>query len=434
MKTINRSGEHLLALINDILDMSKIEAGRATLNENDFDLYHLLDDLNVMLQAKAKAKRLQMVFDLASDVPQFIHTDESKLCQVLINLLGNAIKFTAQGRVTLNVSCRFPQVNPAGQLVLGFEVEDTGPGIASQDISTLFQAFTQTETGLQAREGTGLGLPISQKFVRLMGGEIAVESEVGRGSRLAFEILVVRVDRIEGDRFALPPARTAIGLAPNQQGYRILAVEDRWENRQLLVKLLTSIGFEVAEATNGREAIEVWQRWQPHLIWMDMQMPVMDGYEATEYIKADEKGQKTVIIALTASAFEEQRQEILSVGCDDFVRKPFREAELLDKINQHLGVQYLYAENVEEKAYSAGESSQILDASALQVMPTEWIEQLHYAASQCSDFLILKLLEQIPQENTVLVKGLTELVNNFQFARVMELAKPDEPSSFNSND
>ncbi|MGB3557789.1 MAG: response regulator, partial [Geitlerinemataceae cyanobacterium] len=309
-----------------------------------------------------------------------------------------------------------------------FEVEDTGLGIAPQEMDKLFQAFTQTATGLQSQEGTGLGLPISQKFVRLMGGEMTVSSEVDRGSLFSFEIPVMQVDTIEGESSSSWASRTAISLAPNQPTYRILVVEDRWENRQLLLKLLTPIGFEVREAVNGLEGIKVWQTWEPQLIWMDMQMPVMDGYEATQRIKAHEKGKDTVVIALTASAFEEQRQEILSIGCDDFVRKPFREAELLDKISQYLGVEYLYAEDVPDQASTAGEEPKTLEASALQVMPAEWIERVHFAASQCSDLLIFESIAQIPPENTALIQGLTELVENFQFDRVMELTQQEDRS------
>ncbi|MGB7271906.1 MAG: GAF domain-containing protein [Geitlerinemataceae cyanobacterium] len=441
VKTVNRSGEHLLALINDILEMSKIEAGRITLNENDFDLHSLLDDLKVMLQIKADAKGLQLLFEISSEVPRFVRADESKLRQVLINLIGNAIKFTTRGGVTLRVSSTmsspmddaslansaFPTNDPGG-MILGFEVEDTGLGIAPQEMDKLFQAFAQTATGLQSQEGTGLGLPISQKFVRLMGGEMTVSSEVDRGSLFSFEIPVMQVDTIEGESSSPSASRTAISLAPNQPTYRILVVEDRWENRQLLLKLLTPIGFEVREAVNGLEGIKVWQTWEPQLIWMDMQMPVMDGYEATQRIKAHEKGKDTVVIALTASAFEEQRQEILSIGCDDFVRKPFREAELLEKISQYLGVEYLYAEDVPDQASTAGEEPKTLEASALQVMPAEWIERVHFAASQCSDLLIFESIAQIPPENTALIQGLTELVENFQFDRVMELTQQEDRS------
>jgi two-component system, sensor histidine kinase and response regulator len=425
LTTINRSGEHLLALINDILDMSKIEAGQVTLNNNDFDLYCLLDELEVMLRVKTLSKELQLIFDRTPDVPQFIRTDERKLRQVLINLVGNAIKFTAQGSVNLWVSSGSPKTNHNGKITLNFDIEDTGPGIAPTEIDRLFEAFTQTQTGLQTREGTGLGLPISQQFVRLMGGEITVTSEERSGSVFSFDIPVGLTIGFKSEKAIELATGQVIGLAANQPTYRLLVVEDRWENRQLLVKLLRLIGFEVREATNGQEAIAVWQIWEPHLIWMDMQMPVMDGYEATQRIKVHKKGRETVIIALTASAFEEQRQEILSVGCDDFVCKPFREDELLVKLSQHLGVQYLYAEERGERSNSVGESPLVLDACALQVMPTEWIEQLHYAASQCSDLLIFKLLEQIPQEHAALVQGLTELVENFHFDAVMELAKPD---------
>jgi two-component system, sensor histidine kinase and response regulator len=352
---ISHSGEHLLELINDVLELSKIEAGRATLHENRFDLHQLLDSIERMLKLKAQSKGLQLVVDRASTVPQWIKTDDNKLRQVLINLLNNAIKFTHKGSVVLQIHSD-EEIATDTKTTLQFKVEDTGPGIDPDEIDKLFIAFEQTKVGLDAAEGTGLGLPISQKFVQLMGGEITVTSQPGVGSCFAFEIPVY-VEHQPTDKPGQADRRRVIGLAPNQPTYRMLVVEDSTSNRFLLVKMLSSLGFEVQEATNGQEAIATWQRWNPHLIWMDMQMPIMNGYDATRSIKATVAEQKEerspVIIAITASAFEEQRQAILSVGCDDFVRKPFRREELLAKVNQHLGVEYLYEEEVAEIERSA---------------------------------------------------------------------------------
>lgn len=439
---ISRSGEHLLGLINDILDMSKIEAGKATLAETDFDLYYLLDSLKDMLQLKAVSKGLQLGFECDPQVPQFIHTDDNKLRQVLINLLGNAIKFTSRGYVTLRVGlvserADLPEEPVSSLLPLNFQIIDTGSGIDPSEMDKLFTAFGQTKTGIKSGQGTGLGLPISQKFVHLMGGKITVESTLGQGSIFQFTIRVRPATKIQAQ---LSPAKgqRVIGLAPNQPNYRILVVEDNPTNRLLLTKLLQPLGFEVQEAIDGAEAIALWESWHPDLIWMDMRMPVMDGYEATRRIKQRDVGQQTIIIALTASAFEEQRQTILAAGCDDFVRKPFQATELLSKISQYLGVQYLY-EDIEPSG-SAGigyqpdesfvssttarsTSRDRLTSTSLQIMPQAWLQQLHRAALQGSDLLIMELVQDIPQEQQALKMALINLAENFQFEQIMTLSQ-----------
>ncbi|MGB3401644.1 MAG: ATP-binding protein [Microcoleaceae cyanobacterium] len=412
---INRSGEHLLSLIGDVLDLSKIEAGRITLNENPFDLYRLLNTLEEMLALKAEVKGLNLIFETAADVPQYIETDESKLRQVLINLMSNAIKFTKQGKVILRVKSISSQT-------LQFEVEDTGDGISPEEIDTLFDAFVQTETGRKSQEGTGLGLTISRQFIQLMGGKIQVKSQAGQGSVFSFTIdcrLAQETD-IEVEQ----PIRPVIGLEPNQPTYRILAVDDRWENCQLLIKLLTQIGFEVKAAENGQEAIIIWENWKPHLILMDMRMPVLDGYAATRHIKATVKGQATVILALTASAFEEERSVVLSAGCNDFLRKPFREAVLLKKISQHLGVRYRYADTstCSTRPLKIPANSSLHSARVnLTVMPIEWREKLKQAAIEANENLILQLIEQIPPEHQDLMDLLKQLVDEFYFDKVIYL-------------
>ena len=209
---------------------------------------------------------------------------------------------------------------------LNFRVSDTGVGIASEELDKLFEAFTQTESGRESQEGTGLGLAISRQFVQLMGGDITVTSELGKGTTFNFSIQPQLGNEIIGET---SDKRQVIALAPNQPDYKILVVDDKPINRQLLVRLLVPLGFEVREASNGQEAIVMWEAWQPHLIWMDMRMPVMDGYEATKYIKSTTQGNATAIIALTASVLEQERAIILSAGCDDFMRKPFKEQTAL---------------------------------------------------------------------------------------------------------
>jgi signal transduction histidine kinase/FixJ family two-component response regulator len=428
---INRSGEHLLSLINDVLDLAKIESGKMTLQPTDFDLYTLLDLIEEILALRAESKDLQLIIDRDRNLPRYINTDDKKLRQVLINLLGNAIKFTSSGSVTLRVSSVISHSSPEEsyqeqmtndqeQMTVHFEVEDTGAGIAPEEIDSLFEAFTQTETGRQSQEGTGLGLPISKKFIELMGGKIAVSSQLGKGTifRFSVQAQLSEASRIQAQK----STRRVIGLEPNQQQYRILVVDDRPENRQLLLKLLEPIGFQVKEATNGQEAIEIWQNWQPHLVWMDMRMPVINGYEATQQIKSHLRGQATIIIALTASTLEEEKAVVLSAGCDDFVRKPFREEIIFEKMAHYLGVRYVY-ENLDYEDNSELVSIEKLTAEALAIMSDEWLEELSEAASLIDEQLISQLLTQIPTEHKTLAKAIQKQMDDFDFDRIMNLAQ-----------
>ncbi len=406
LEIINRSGEHLLALINDVLEMSKIEAGKVTLNEHRFDLHWVVESIKEMLQLKASAKGLKLVFEGVSDVPRYVVADEGKLRQVLINLLENAIKFTQNGNVTLRV-----RLEPNPQSLI-FEIRDTGYGIATDELQTIFDPFVQASTGRQSMEGTGLGLPISQQFVRLMGGDILVTSIPGEGSIFRFDIRVSlpkKTDVLESSK----PKRV-ISLQPNQPQYRILVVEDVEENRLLLVRLLESVAFEVRSAVNGVEAVVVWQQWKPHLIYMDMLMPVMDGYEATKRIKATLKGQATVIIALTAHAFSEERSTVLEAGCDDFIPKPLREEILFEKMATYLGVKYIYAEENELNSHQLLAQPLHLAQDALKVMPLEWVKKLHWAAMAVDDVIVLNLIKEIPEEYSSLAQTLSRLVESFR--------------------
>ncbi|MEN3366831.1 MAG: hypothetical protein V7606_4105, partial [Burkholderiales bacterium] len=337
---VHNSGQHLQSLINQVLDLSRIQAGRATLDEVDCDLYALLDELEQAFGFAARKKGLRLEIDSAADVPRYIRADAIKLRQVLINLLDNAVKFSSEGCVALNVSV---STSGHGQTcALGFAVIDTGPGIADDELRKLGCAFVQGQAGRVARIGTGLGLAISCSFVQLMGGELRFSSWLGEGTTVSFEI-AVRV----GEAAAMAPRITRgwriIALAPGQPAYRILVADDIAENRQLLTRVLTPLGFEVREASNGAEAIAVWQEWQPQLISMDMRMPVMDGREATRHIRSTLKGNDTVIIAIiTAGGVELEREAILADGCDDVLRKPFRERDLLEMMHRYLGVEFVY--------------------------------------------------------------------------------------------
>ncbi|MFQ4145412.1 PAS domain S-box protein [Chlorogloeopsis sp. ULAP02] len=463
LATINRSGEHLLNLIDDVLEMSKIEAGRVVFNPESFDLFGLLQTLQQMFQIRAQAKQLFLKFEIAPDLPQYINTDEGKLRQVLINLLGNAVKFTQQGGVTLRarkghmevgnqedtgrwghgeMGNVFDNVSASSSCTqsLHFEVEDTGCGIAPEEIENLFKPFVQTSSGIQIREGTGLGLTISHQFIRIMGGEIRAHSKLGQGSTFSFNVQVKTIQPLQTNT-QLTKSRV-LQLAPQQPHYRILVVDDRQENREPILQLLSSVGFEVEAATDGQQAIALWQTWQPQLVFMDMRMPVMDGYEATREIRAREAKDavttrssdthtekfpaskiRTVIIALTASAFEEQKTTILAAGCDDLIRKPFREQVLFEKIAQHLGVSYLYAqpEAILAQENNPQTSPVIQFSELITTMSAQWLAQLHQAALEVDSDRIIQLLEQIPQTHSALAEGITDLVRRFCFDEILEL-------------
>ncbi|HIK14077.1 MAG TPA: PAS domain-containing protein [Leptolyngbyaceae cyanobacterium M33_DOE_097] len=444
--TINRNGQHLLELINDVLEVSKIESGQITLNSTNVDLYQLLDNLNDLFQLKAIAKNLTLTFERSSAVPQYVSVDESKLRQILINLLSNAIKFTTEGSVIVSVNVL------TDTSTLQFEIQDTGAGIAAEDLSKLFKPFSQTSTGQQASEGTGLGLVISRNFVELMQGEIGVNSTPGEGSTFWFTL---PVEAVECNCVSIAlSTHKVIGLEPTQPYYRVLVVEDHLENAQFLTQLLTLVGFEVQHAANGQEALTLWRTWRPHLVLMDMQMPVMDGYEATQKIRQLEQERNsedriaqgrddgmtkeweeplsmldvpasslaptTTIIAVTGSAFEEDRAQILANGCDDFIRKPVQENLLFARLAHYLGVQYRY-DDIKSTPLNGQPAKFTLSKEALSVMPAEWLTQLNVAARECNQVEVLQQLEQVPLEHQSLVLALKHLATGFRFEDIAAL-------------
>jgi signal transduction histidine kinase/DNA-binding response OmpR family regulator len=415
---IYRSGDYLLTLINHILDLSKIEAGKTTLNSQDFDLHSLLDDLEDMLDLLATNAGLKLLFQRTENLPRYICTDQVKLRQVLINLLSNAIKFTSEGQITLNVFQGERETTDI--LNLHFRLHDTGVGITKAELPKIFDAFFQAESGKKMQEGTGLGLAISRKFVQLMGGDIYVESDLGKGTTFQFNIHAKLGQEIVSKSTEEHPK--VLGLAPDQPTYKILTVDDKLINRQLLIKLLSPLGFEVKEASNGAEAIAIWDEWEPHLIWMDMRMPVMDGYAATKHIKSTTKGHATAVIALTASVLEEEKAIVLSAGCDDFLRKPFSEHTIFDALTKHLGIKYIFAETNSRTLDERSES--VLTSQQLTCMSEQWITQLHEAALEADTNLVMQIIGQIPDRENLLIQSLTQLVRKFEFEKLVDLAEP----------
>lgn len=408
LQIVVKSGEHLYHLINQILDLSKIEAGRMTLNETVFDLPGLLDELEQMFSLTASQKQLALTIDRAPDLPRHIRADAGKLRQILINLLSNALKFTHEGGVSLHITRDKP-----GHLAI--TVTDTGLGIDAEELSKLGKAFVQAREGKRTRDGTGLGLAISNRFVQLMGGELKMASVAGQGSSFSFDMRIVEAE----NRFSQAPSysagRRVIALMPGQQSYRILAVDDLSDQRRLLAGLLAPLGFDVREASNGAEAIEIWKEWKPHLIWMDMRMPVLTGEAATRRIKATENGKSTIIIALTASSFEDERDHILAAGCNDFLRKPFEEQAIFDMLHQHLGVEFRYEGAVYEKLVEH------IDRVQLASLPAALRERLGSTLIGLDVEGINRTIDEIRNINPDLSEALAALAASFDYEQILAL-------------
>jgi signal transduction histidine kinase/CheY-like chemotaxis protein len=413
---INRSGEHLLALINDILEMSKIEAGRTTLNLTSFDLPALLADLEMMFRVRTEGKKLSFVVELIGDVPRYIMTDINKLRQVFINVLGNAVKFTERGGIGLRV--RADRRGTTGPW-LRVEIEDTGPGISADEQTKLFRRFEQTKTGQKAGTGTGLGLAISREFVRLMGGDITVTSQVGKGSIFAIHLPLNESD-VQAVLLVDKP-RTVLSLKPGQEKCRVLIADDVEDNRELLAQILGPVGFEIRLACDGEQAIKEFESWRPHLILMDFRMPVMDGHEAILRIRAAAGGKQVKIIAVTASALDENRQDLLGIGADDFIGKPFHEAELFRKIQTHLGVEFLYAE---EQAAPAPEEVAELTHESLACLSHDLIHLMREAVIAADLDQLLANIEEVEVSAPQIARELRRLAEQFEYQKLLGLLGP----------
>jgi len=388
LSIIRRGGEHLLGLINDVLSISKIEAGKMSAERRPFDPRELMADVAEMIRARTEVSGLALVSDVSRTFPPAVLGDEGKLRQVLINLLGNAVKFTETGTIAVHASWSGGRAT--------FEVSDTGHGISEEEIATLFQPFVQTATGRQAKEGTGLGLVITQQLVRLMGGDITVRSRRGEGTTFRFDIdLPVATERVVRHE-----VKRVIGLAAGERR-RIAVVDDTRDNRTLLRKLLESVGFEVRDAANGQDAIELWRTWHPHLIFMDQRMPVMDGSEATRAIRGAEVEGRTPIIALTASAFEHERRRSWKNGADEFVVKPFAEETIFDVIARHIGVRFIYEG---ERVPAAGNRVLLIDDDEItRIVAREVLTQLGLEVTERDNGAdALELLDRVPFDAVLL--------------------------------
>ena len=423
LDVINRSGEHLLTIINDILEISKIEAGRTTLNPTTFDLQALVNDLEMMFRVHTDAKKLHLIVERIGELPRYVVADEAKVRQLLSNLLGNAVKFTQTGGIALRVRTSPGQ---AAGLRLVADVEDTGQGISQKDIAGLFQRFEQTESGQKTRTGTGLGLAISRGFARLMGGDITVSSQEGKGSIFHAEIGLSAGD-VAGVAKKAADSRHVVGIAPGQPKHRVLIVDDNKENRDLLAQALGPVGFELRQANDGAEAIREFQAWQPDVILMDLRMPVMDGREATRRIKSTPKGKETAIIVLTASSFEDGRKDMAAIGVDGYIRKPFRESELFEALARCLSITYVYAEEAAGSLPQPSAAAATPSAEALSRLPKDLVQGIRDAASGANLKRLLTLISQLETHDAQAAEGLRELANHYDYEAILRVL-PGDPA------
>jgi PAS domain S-box-containing protein len=418
LKIINRSGEHLLKMIDEILDLAKIEAGRMELTSRTFQVRGLLRDMEAMFRLRAEAKGLQLAAAAGGEPVEHLRADEGKIRQVLINLVGNAIKFTERGRIELELSLEF---RAGGRLWLSARVGDTGMGMTAEELSTLFRPFVQGEGGQHTRQGgTGLGLAISQEVAHLMGGEITVRSTPGLGSSFLLEIPVQPASgRGFSDHTVL--GNRVLCLDPGQRAPRILVADDLHDNRDWLSKLLTAVGFDVRSAENGEAAVMAWQEWGPRLILMDIHMPGMTGLEATRRIRSQPGGRETVIIALTADAMEDNRQAVLGNNMNDFISKPCAEAELLEKIRAHLGVVYRRSDALAHGGMDPL-SGAPPDLEELRTLPALLVRRLRQATLYGDKALLDELIMTIGDKgDSQSARTLRELADGYRYDELMQL-------------
>lgn len=403
LQTINRSGRHLLALINDVLEISRIEAGRTQMTFAPFNFDEMLMAICDIVRIRADSKGLIFRVERHGTLPQFVLGDEHHLRQVLINLLNNAVKYTDKGEVSLHLT-------PIADCIC-FAVCDTGAGIAKEEQENIFQAFYQTEHGIVKGEGTGLGLTISQEFVKLMGSEISVKSELGHGSTFAFTLRLPTTQASENHQ-----SKQHVLELLSPKPVRILIAEDNPDSSFLITHLLQSTGFEVQAAENGQEAVLLFQSFRPHFIWMDMRMPIMDGYETTRTIRALPEGEKVKIVALTASAFAEDRAEIIEAGCDDMLTKPFNDDQLFEVMRQLLSLEYRYAQPIPNQTTNECEAD-------LHVLDKNLRTELQQAAELLDIEAILAFVEKIKGDYPQQANWIQKATAEFHLEQIYEAAR-----------
>ncbi len=406
--SINRSGEHLLALINDVLDMSKIEAGKIKILSTSFRLHTLFGEIAEMFRFRIEQKDLLLETYLSPDLPDLIMADEGRVRQIILNLVGNAIKFTGEGGITIKGDMK--------DGLIQLTVSDTGHGIPEESQKAIFEAFEQSEKGMRTEGGTGLGLAISRQMARLMGGDIVVESTVGKGSSFHFTFEFEPGD--QEDVSGKVPERHAKRIAPGYDEIRVLIVDDRPENREIVRLMLEPIGFSLMEAVNGKEAVDIFREWKPRVVLMDVVMPVMDGVDATKQIKALKDGANAFILVLSASALDQEREQVLKNGADAFLKKPFKSTELLDQIRRHTGIEYVYEDTEPENRPLNNEK---FDPKTIDSLPVKIRKEISEAAILGKMDELEALVSKIDEIDPRIAAYLQRLVDDFELEKIQNL-------------
>ena len=420
VRIIENSADHLLTLINDILDMSKIEAQKFELFPTDFHLGEFLKNLVGIFEVRARQKQISFIYEPLSHLPEGVHADEKRLRQILINLLGNAVKFTDQGGICLKVGRHNGKIR--------FQVDDTGIGISEEDMKKVFEPFQQVKTGMQHGEGTGLGLAITKKLVAMMDGELGVRSILDRGSSFWVDLPLKELEHW---------VYTAEKNDPIIVGYkgdkkRILVIDDKKENRLVIKSLLEPLGFEVLEAENGEEGVGTAEQQKPDLIFMDLVMPKMDGFRATKAIRSTEGIKDSVIIAASASVFEFHQAQSREAGCNDFIAKPIRADMLLELLRDYLSLEWVFADEEVElskspKTEDGVEFDRYADMDEGQrTLPVEFAEAIFKAAKIGNIRAVLQQVEAFEEtlgDRTSLTKELRELCKAFQAKKIRDIAQ-----------
>ncbi|MFK5970407.1 MAG: ATP-binding protein [Candidatus Marithrix sp.] len=405
---IYRSGKYLLELINDILDLSKVEANRIDITPTEFNFDVFIRQLNELIKIKTEEKNIFFHYEAITSLPTIIYADEVRLRQILINLLGNAIKFTEQGGIKFKISVLTNTVNSQ---TIRFQIEDSGIGIANTDISKIFLPFQQVSVNdYHQMQGTGLGLSISKKLVKMMGGELYVKSILGQGTIFWTDLTLPKVS----DKTLSNSTNQKI-KALKEPIKKILLIDDHPGNRLVLNHFLTNLGFKIAEACNGKAGIKKALEWQPDCIIMDLVMPIMGGIEATTNIRQLEQLKNVVIIVASASAFEQDRQKSLNAGCDDFITKPIEFNIMLQKLEKYLKLTWIYEQFQPE----------ISPDQPIIIPPQKEMKKLLNLAMQGNITGIIKQTRQFEQDDQYkpFAHKLRTLANEFKVRKIREFIK-----------
>jgi PAS domain S-box-containing protein len=419
IQTISRSGTHLLTLLNGILELAKIEAGHVTVQTVVFSVLELAEEVVRLFREPADAKGIFLGWQPRGPVPQWVSTDQGKLRQMLINLVSNAVKFTQRGGVEVLIAAR--QETPA-RAILTLTVTDTGPGIGPEEIGGLFRAFEQTRTGRDAHSGSGLGLVVCREYARLLGGEVQVRSELGRGSTFQLD-LPVATDAAPQSQ-SQPAAVLGRHLDPGSPAWRILIVDDVADNRELLLQVLADVGFEVQAVASGAEALALCPAWDPHIVLMDTRMPEMSGLETIRRLRAGQCCPQVGIISVSASAFADDRAEALAAGANAFVAKPVLEGELLEAIGRLLPLHYA-SETSALPTKNPDLAKPPLRPEMLAALPTAWRDQLRAAAILADFSRIAQLIDELEPCHTPVAQGLAVLAYRFDADAILHLLDPN---------